>query len=105
MPSAPTTPAPSPGQVVGTASFTWSRVVTAADVPPPPAPGTYRVHLIDVGTGLAVLVQGADFALLYDAGTNDREERPLRVLAYLAAALGSSGDDLCVEPGAPMPAQ
>jgi beta-lactamase superfamily II metal-dependent hydrolase len=57
--------------------------------------------MIDVGTGLAVLVRGADFALLYDAGTNDREEKPLRVLAYLRAALGASGDDLCVEQGPP----
>ncbi|MBA2543232.1 MAG: MBL fold metallo-hydrolase [Deltaproteobacteria bacterium] len=57
------------------------------------------MHMIDVGTGLAMLVRGADFALLYDAGTNDREERPMRVAAYLAAALGPSGDDLCVEDG------
>ena len=51
--------------------------------------------LIDVGTGLSILVQGADFTLLYDAGTNDREERPSRILAYLSRALGPSGDDLC----------
>jgi competence protein ComEC len=61
--------------------------------------------MIDVGTGLAVLVQGADFAMLYDAGTNDRGEKPMRVAAYLAAALGPSGDDLCVPPGAPLPAE
>lgn len=79
-------------------------VATEADVPtaPPPA-GTYRVHLIDVGTGLSILVQGHDFALLYDAGSNDKDEKPLRVVAYLAAALGPSGDDLCVEPGKPPP--
>lgn len=101
---APRPPArPTPvGDHVG--KLAWTRVTTAADLPTsPPSPGTFRLHLIDVGTGLAVLVQGADFALLYDAGTNDRAERPLRVTSYLAAALGPSGDDLCVAPGDPAP--
>jgi len=80
--------------------ITWARVGTAADLPTtPPAPGTFRLHMIDVGTGLALLVQGPDFAMLYDAGSNDRDEKPLRVVAYLAAVLGPSGDDLCVEHG------
>lgn len=87
----------------GTATIAWQRVRSPADVPPPPPPGSYRLHLIDVGTGLAILVQGHDFALLYDGGSNDRDEHPLRVVAYLAAALGSSGDDLCVAPGQPAP--
>ena len=96
-------PAPKPPikpvRPVGTPepAITWKRVETAADVPQAPAPGTYQIHMIDVGTGLAILVRGADFALLYDAGTNDREEKPMRVAAYLEAALGASGDDLCVE--------
>jgi competence protein ComEC len=85
----------------GAPSITWKRVETAADVPAAPAPGTYQIHLIDVGTGLAVLVRGADFAMLYDAGTNDKDEKPMRVVAYLEATLGASGDDLCVEHGAP----
>jgi hypothetical protein len=62
----------------------------------PPPPGTYRVHLIDVGTGLAILVQGHDFNLLYDGGTNDAAEKPLRVISYLAEAIGPSGDEACV---------
>ncbi|MEO8549597.1 MAG: MBL fold metallo-hydrolase, partial [Kofleriaceae bacterium] len=76
--------------------ITWARVESPDDVPatPPPA-GTYRIHLIDVGTGLSILVQGSDFNLLYDAGTNDRSEKPARILAYLARAIGPSGDDLC----------
>jgi len=78
----------------------WKRVETAADMPPAPQPGSYQIHMIDVGTGLAILVRGADFALLYDAGTNDKEEKPLRVVSYLAAALGASGDDLCGKPAA-----
>jgi competence protein ComEC len=87
--------------VAGAPRITWLRVETAADMPAAPAPGTYQIHLIDVGTGLAVLVRGADFAMLYDAGSNDREEKPLRVAAYLAVALGPSGDELCVEGGKP----
>jgi competence protein ComEC len=50
-----------------------------------PADGTYRLHAIDVGTGLSVFVEGHDFALLFDAGSNDdfaRGDRN-RVLAYL----------------------
>ena len=81
----------------------WKRVETAAAMPPAPVPGTYQIHMIDVGTGLAILIRGADFAMLYDAGSNDVEEKPLRVAAYLAASLGPSGDDLCVPPGAPAP--
>lgn len=48
--------------------------------------GEYRVHVIDVGTGLAIFVEGPDFTLLYDAGSNDdsRKGRNNRVLAYLA---------------------
>lgn len=84
----------------------WIHVSTAAEVPhAPPAPGTYRLHLIDVGTGLAILIQGADFTLLYDAGSNDKEEKPLRVVSYLAAALGPSGDDQCVPPGSEEPTE
>lgn len=82
----------------GAPPVSWKKIETAADLPPAPAPGTYQLHLIDVGTELAILVRGADFAMLYDAGTNDREERPLRVAAYLAATLGPSGDDTCGEP-------
>lgn len=104
-------PAPRPKPVKplppgGTPQLGWVHASTADEVPhAPPAPGTYRLHLIDVGTGLAVLIQGADFTLLYDAGTNDKEERPLRVASYLAAALGSSGDDQCVPPGSEPPGE
>src|SRR5262249_18728449 len=67
--------------------ITWKRAETADDVPrTPPQRGAYRVHLIDVGTGLAVLVQGADFAMLFDAGSNDRDEKPSRVIDYLTLA-------------------
>ena len=99
-PEAPLQPGTPPRP--GAPKVGWKKVETAADLPPAPQPGQYQVHMIDVGTGLAILVRGHDFALLYDAGTNDREEKPMRVLAYLAATLGPSGDDSC---GAPAPAK
>jgi competence protein ComEC len=48
-------------------------------------------------------VQGTDFTMLFDGGTNDPGEKPLRVVSYLAAALGPSGDSLCVDKGQPAP--
>lgn len=57
----------------------------AAEPSGPPAQGTYVIHAIDVGTGLAVFVEGHDFSLLYDAGSNDDAGRgeKNRVIAYL----------------------
>jgi competence protein ComEC len=53
----------------------------------PPEAGTYVVHAIDVGTGLAIFVEGNDFTLLYDAGSNDDDARgpANRVVAYIRA--------------------
>jgi competence protein ComEC len=83
---------------------TWKKIDAPDDVPStPPEAGTYRVHMIDVGTGLAILVQGHDWAMLYDAGTNDPAEKPLRVVSYLEHVLGASGDDLCVPQGDAIP--
>lgn len=51
-----------------------------------PARGTFVVHAIDVGTGLAVFVEGHDFTLLYDAGSKEDNGGPNnRVIAYLRA--------------------
>lgn len=54
---------------------------------PPPVPGdrTFELHAIDVGTGLSVLIRGADFTVLYDAGSNDDLARGdnNRTIAYL----------------------
>jgi hypothetical protein len=78
------------------------RAATVATIPSgKPAPGTYRVHLIDVGTGLAILVQGADFTLLFDGGSTDDSAgisasgNKSRLLAYLAAAVGPASDPAC----------
>lgn len=36
-----------------------------------PAPGTYQIHVLDTGTGLATIIEGADFLVVYDDGSND----------------------------------
>lgn len=92
-----------PGQVVSVVGEVphWYRITTPShqdgfvskawtELAACPAGGAGRAdfefHAIDVGTGLALFVRGDDFALVYDAGSNDdyaRGDRN-RVLAYLA---------------------
>ena len=64
----------------------WTDIVACASVAGGSAAGgaSFELHAIDVGTGLAVLVRGADFSLLFDAGSNDDVTRGAgnRVLAY-----------------------
>jgi competence protein ComEC len=97
-PVSPVAPPPAPGapapgsEPAPPPTISWDRADELGDLTAtPPPPGVWRVHLIDVGTGLAILVQGADFTLLYDAGSSDPGEPPARVLVYLAAALGPCG--------------
>ena len=47
-----------------------------------------HIDVVDVGTGLAVLVRGPDFALVYDAGSNDDLARGPnnRMLAFMQTA-------------------
>ncbi len=49
---------------------------------------TFVLHAVDVGTGLALLVEAGDFALVYDAGSNDdlATGPANRFVAYLKAA-------------------
>ena len=64
----------------GYVSKSWS--VLLDDTP-------YTLHAIDVGTGLAILVQGPDFNLIYDGGSNDDAGRGEnnRLIAYLSEKL------------------
>ena len=78
-----------PNGTTGFVSKRWTRVVPTA-TPPAPAPPvgstvTFTMDVIDVGTGLAILVRGSDFALVYDGGSNDDLARGAsnRMLAYL----------------------
>lgn len=84
-----------------------TRVSRVANIPTSrPTPGAYRIHLIDVGTGLSILVQGSDFTFLYDGGSRDdsrglrqRGRTQSRLLAYLWRALGPSGRRECTPDG------
>lgn len=71
----------------GYVSKSWT-VVSSDSETGAEAPGKYRIHVIDVGTGLAVFVEGPGFTLLYDAGSQDDlhggDEN--RVVAYIRAA-------------------
>jgi competence protein ComEC len=86
--------------------ITAKTVSAVADIPSSaPAHGHYRIHLIDVGSGLAVLVQGSDFTMLFDGGSGDDSRgivaagNKSRLLAYLYAALGPSGEKACAPEG------
>ena len=71
----------------GYVSKAWTVVIRSGAPGEPLVGATYKVHVIDVGTGLAVFVEGRDFALLYDAGSQDDlhggDEN--RVVAYINA--------------------
>ena len=73
----------------GFVSKAWTVVVEAG---PATLGGTQvgetKVHVIDVGTGLAVFVEGPGFTMLYDAGSQDdlADGASNRVVAYIRAA-------------------
>lgn len=71
------------GGTRGYVSKAWT-IVVAEEV----TANRYKVHVIDVGTGLAVFAEGPGFALLYDAGSQDdlHEGDENRVVAYIRAA-------------------
>lgn len=54
----------------GFAPKRWTRVIAAAASQPSNSP-SYTMDVVDVGTGLAILVRGPDFTLVYDGGSND----------------------------------
>lgn len=82
-------------------------VHSISDIPEnAPQPGQYRLHLIDVGTGLSVFVQGHNWNLLFDAGSADDKsgnqssgDSKSRVIAYLYKAIGPSGERKCKPDG------
>ena len=71
-----------PDGTKGYVSKAWSDLVPkiAAAVGP-----VWRIHFVDVGTGLATFVEGPDFTLVFDGGSNDDLARGSRnrFLAYL----------------------
>lgn len=73
--------------VEGFVSKRWTRVISGAAPTPPSNATAFTIDVVDVGTGLAILVRGADFTLIYDAGSNDDDARGdrNRMLAYIRA--------------------
>lgn len=63
----------------GFVSKRWTRVIPEAGA------ASFTMDAVDVGTGLAILVRGQDFTLVYDGGSNDDLARGTnnRLLAYL----------------------
>lgn len=70
----------------GYVSKSWT--ILSGDVPPPAlaaTTGPVKVHVIDIGTGLATFIEGPGFTMLYDAGSQDdlADGPDNRVLAYI----------------------
>ena len=83
-----------PGRVLG---FVWL-VPLFIVVPLLPPPGAFRVVVLDVGQGLAVLVQTHAHALLYDTGPrfNDVADAGNRIIAPMLRAIGVSRLDAMI---------
>jgi competence protein ComEC len=77
-----------PGRALGVAWLAPLFVI----VPLLPPPGAFRVTVLDVGQGLAVLVQTHAHALLYDTGPrfNDSSDAGNRIIAPMLRATGVS---------------
>jgi competence protein ComEC len=61
--------------------------------PPPPVPGAFRMTVLDVGQGLAVVVQTHRYTLLYDTGPRYTDEADAggRIVAPFLRAAGIRG--------------
>jgi competence protein ComEC len=83
-----------PGRALGLAWLAPLFVV----VPLPPPPGAFRVTILDVGQGLAVLVRTHTHALLYDTGPryNDTADAGNRIIAPMLRATGVRALDALV---------
>jgi beta-lactamase superfamily II metal-dependent hydrolase len=80
---------PSDARARGERGASASATAPSATAPPATARGPAEVvaHVVDVGTGLAVFVEGGGFTMLYDGGSNDdlRDAHANRLVAYLRA--------------------
>lgn len=75
-----------PGRLAGLIALLPLFVVT----PAPPAPGTFRLAVLDVGQGLAIVVATHRHTLLYDTGPRYHEEADAggRIVAPYLRAMG-----------------
>ena len=87
-PAAPATAAPATPPAKAEALVTAAAAVDAPSAEKKAGPGTWIAHAVDVGTGLGIFVEGPDFTLVYDAGSNDdvATGEKNRFVAYLKAA-------------------
>jgi competence protein ComEC len=87
-------PRGTPARVLGIAWLAPLFIV----VPSPPPQGAVRVTVLDVGQGLAVLVQTHSHALLYDTGPrfNDTADAGNRIIAPMLRATGIRALDALV---------
>lgn len=71
----------------GYVSKAWT-IVLPEEGAAPLIGSAHKVHVIDVGTGLAVFVEGPGYTVLYDAGSQDdlHDGDENRVVAYIRAA-------------------
>jgi beta-lactamase superfamily II metal-dependent hydrolase len=77
-------------QADGTPAFvskSWSTIIPD-DASTSATTNPFTIDVIDVGTGLAVLIKGSDFSVLYDGGSNDdlATGPDNRLMAFLSAA-------------------
>lgn len=74
-----------PDGTEGYVSKAWTKEIGGGEAESLVPGATYKIHVIDVGTGLAIFVEGKDFALLYDAGSQDdlHDGNENRVVAYI----------------------
>jgi beta-lactamase superfamily II metal-dependent hydrolase len=74
----------------GFVSKRWTKVVSSGPAPAAALP-SYTMDVVDVGTGLGILVRGPDFTIVYDAGSNDDEATgdKNRMVAYIKAVAPS----------------
>lgn len=77
-----------PNGRTGFVSKSWTVRTDATSPAVAGGPGQFRMHVIDVGTGLAIFIEGPDFAMIYDAGSQDdlADAADNRVIAYIKAA-------------------
>jgi competence protein ComEC len=72
----------------GFVSKSWTVLVGAnSEAATTTGTGPFKVHVIDVGTGLAVFIEGPGFTMLYDGGSQDDLARgdDNRIIAYIDA--------------------
>jgi competence protein ComEC len=71
----------------GFVSKRWTQIEKPAQATVSGAANTFTVDVVDVGTGLGILVRGPHFTLVYDAGSNDDRARgdANRMLAFIRA--------------------